>query len=421
MTLEEKAKRYDEVLLRAKEWHSDDQMGIIFKANLENLFIELKESEDEKIRKELTEFLKNASGGFLDSTIQCKTFGKWVAWLKKQDEQKPTTDKVEPKFHVGDWVVQENIGVYKVIEICESWYEVVDSENNHYSISFDNEYMCRRWTIQDAKSGDVLYSLDSKRPFIFKHRKPYEQAEVYCGINIYDKFFVWNTKDCIITTDKYIPATKEQRDILFQKMKEAGFIWNDEKKELKKIEPKFHVGDWVTDGVRRCQIYFIDDTQYWYAKNCILGTIESVDKQYHLWNIYKDAKDGDILCTYEYTEPKIVFILKGTPKKQYALSYHCYYNIMYPHFAPDTEKGCLAPNDEDVKPATKEQRELLFQKIKEAGFEWHEENKKLNIDDEKMLNRLIGVLDGTNKEDYHEGWEYLFLPWLKTLRLQNKR
>lgn len=44
-----------------------------------------KESEDEKIRKELTEYLKSASGGFLNSAIQCKTFRKWYTWLEKQD------------------------------------------------------------------------------------------------------------------------------------------------------------------------------------------------------------------------------------------------------------------------------------------------------------------------------------------------
>lgn len=41
--------------------------------------------------------------------------------------------------------------------------------------------------------------------------------------------------------------------------------------------------------------------------------------------------------------------------------------------------------------------------------EWNEEDKNL-------LNRLIGVLDGTNKEDYHEAWEEKFLPWLKSLK-----
>jgi len=39
-----------------------------------------------------------------------------------------------------------------------------------------------------------------------------------------------------LDTIKPHPATKEQRDLLFQKMKEAGYEWNEEKKELKMIE-----------------------------------------------------------------------------------------------------------------------------------------------------------------------------------------
>ena len=57
----------------------------------EYILPELAESEEERIRGEITEFLKKASGGFLDTTTQCKTFGKWLAWLEKQGEQ---TDKI---------------------------------------------------------------------------------------------------------------------------------------------------------------------------------------------------------------------------------------------------------------------------------------------------------------------------------------
>ena len=40
------------------------------------------------------------------------------------------------------------------------------------------------------------------------------------------------------------PATKEQRDLLFQKIKEAGYKWNTETQTLEKlVEPKFKVGD----------------------------------------------------------------------------------------------------------------------------------------------------------------------------------
>jgi hypothetical protein len=84
----------------------------------------------------------------------------------------------------------------------------------------------------------VLYSLDSNLPFIYKERNGYEQATAYCGLNIYGKFFVWGTKDCVITLSNYVPATKEQRDILFTKMKEAGYEWDAEHKQLKKIEHK---------------------------------------------------------------------------------------------------------------------------------------------------------------------------------------
>jgi len=102
----------------------------------------------------------------------------------------------------------------------------------------DNTECVRLWTIQDAKDGDVLYSLDSSQPFIYKERKPHEQATAYCGINKYGRFFVGNTKDCIIVLDNYVPATKEQRDTLMKAMADAGWKFDFEKEELKKIEKK---------------------------------------------------------------------------------------------------------------------------------------------------------------------------------------
>lgn len=104
--------------------------------------------------------------------------------------------------------------------------------------------------------------------------------------------------------------------------------------------------------------------------------VEYLTSHYHLWTI-TDAKDGDVLCLYKRGVPNVVFILKGTPKKPYELNYYCYYNIMYPDFNIVSIKGCLGfENETDVKPATIEQRELLFQKMKEEGYKWHYENKK---------------------------------------------
>jgi hypothetical protein len=99
----------------------------------------------------------------------------------------------------------------------------------------------RLWTIADAKDGDVLFSLDSKQPFIYKERPQFSQARGYCCINKFGEFGVWNTSKCVICTDKYVPATKEQRELLFQKMKEAGYEWDADKKELRKIQPHYDI------------------------------------------------------------------------------------------------------------------------------------------------------------------------------------
>ena len=261
-------KKYKEALERAKSLIGDTIIEESGQHIAEVIFPELAESEDEKIRKAIHIYLDWLDGRKDYQPKGDYTIKDMIAWLEKQGEQKVNyttlvetgngginalvtrelsnscdyeekpVGKVEPKFHEGEWIVQENIGTYKVIEVRESWYEVIDVEDNHYSIAFDKEYMCHLWTIQDAKDADVLYSFDSNRPFIYKERNGYEQAKAYCGLNIYGKFFVSGTKDYVITLDKYVPATKEQRDTLMKAMADAGYTFDFDKRELKKIEQK---------------------------------------------------------------------------------------------------------------------------------------------------------------------------------------
>ncbi len=245
---------------------------------LESLFPELKESEDEKISREITEFIVNVHNGNYEKPYDC-TIGTWLAWLDKQ---------------VGkDKLIQE-LGKYKV---------------------------------------------------------------------------------------------KYTQEILSQQLEK-----HSKQKTTNKVEPKFKVGDWVLNNV--CfpvQITSIKDGMYIFTEGDAMS-VSFVDENYHLWTI-QDAKDGDVLCTYECDEPKIVFIIKGTPKKHYALSYYCYYNIMYPHFKSDSERGCLVPNDEDVKPATKEQCDTLFAKMKKVGYKWDEEKKELRKMEQKSNDKLDPLID----------------------------
>lgn len=71
-TIEEKAKRYDEAYKVAESIHRFSSNPAEIK-RMEEIFPSLKESEDERIRKEILDYIDKATG--------CK---RWVAWLEKQ-------------------------------------------------------------------------------------------------------------------------------------------------------------------------------------------------------------------------------------------------------------------------------------------------------------------------------------------------
>ena len=93
--IEEKAKRYDEALERAKYW-AEGKCVEDFDDSPQNVlnfvFPETKESEDEKIRKWIRRELE--SKYVVDNIVNNEMADKAFAWLEKQGEQKM---KTEPK------------------------------------------------------------------------------------------------------------------------------------------------------------------------------------------------------------------------------------------------------------------------------------------------------------------------------------
>ena len=157
----------------------------------------------------------------------------------------------------------------------------------------------------------------------------------------------------------------------------------------------FYTGDWITRIDKTgepLKVVKVDDEKYEIEVSHVGNVkfnVNAIDTRFKLWNVYDDAKDGDILCTYECEEPKNIFILKGEPKRPYALGYYCFYCIPYPSFITDEEKGCLGPEERNVRPATKEQRELLLSKIKDNGYTWNKDSKTLN----KIMNEKENLIE----------------------------
>lgn len=233
MTYEEKYKRAFEI---AKEVYHDDRKDKIWREWLTKLFPELKESEDEKMRKMCIRYLDREYQHH-SSADDRKNVEKCITWLEKQGEQKPT-DKTGPKFNfkVGDWITNREGECYKIKSIYNvggRYYFAADKDGEDCRICFGitNEYF-HLWTIQDAKDGDVLVASDGS---IFLFAGVVDCAckyyvalttDNYVKINREVKGGYWETSRAVY------PATKEQRDLLFHKMKEAGYEWDNEKKCL---------------------------------------------------------------------------------------------------------------------------------------------------------------------------------------------
>lgn len=86
MTQEEKAKAYDEALALMEDCIPDKDGYVCVRPC--DIFQELKESEDERIRKELIEYCTKGSCGVRDIMVTCNDFQRWAAWLEKQGQVK---------------------------------------------------------------------------------------------------------------------------------------------------------------------------------------------------------------------------------------------------------------------------------------------------------------------------------------------
>ena len=281
MTEKEKAKAYDEALKKASDAHKDDDRHL--KATLERIFPELKESEDEKIKKAIIEFFESEDDNATYSSIRKKDIIAWLekqgkeeyalksfkdedvrkfmqyiekqakayefnlpnrsydiyafakdllVWLEKQD--KNSTNKIEPKFKVGDWVVNKFGDLWHIDSLDKKNYQVSNGKGNYNYFPILKHNEMHIWTIQDAKDGDVIQL--GKVTAIFKKYIGREKCICYCSFckNAGFEIPIENGEDNVYGCHNAVPVTREQYNILMNAMNNAGYEWDMEKKELKK-------------------------------------------------------------------------------------------------------------------------------------------------------------------------------------------
>lgn len=452
----EKAKKNYDV---AQDLYNSSQIGVeCFKNTLTNIFPELKETEDERMFREIKRYIKEQGDkptGLPNGTVAVSDM---ITWLEKQDKQQGKSvlevwknmrlevyqqasgnrhepnysddstrmfslsdideiiekiseqshnDKTEPKFKVGDCVVNNNSGgVCQVTKIRDDKYCLwpLYSEILGYLRIIDVDTDYHLWTIADAIDGDVIVcninkaeiggdveKLPNMTPTICIYQNVVKDSEYihsYCSLYDENSLVLQNTMYYNAFVYNIQPATQEQRDLLFQKMAEAGYEWDGEKKELKKIEPKFSVDDWiVTEDSFGKIVRHIDAISYnlivqGYTVSDENGLIYKIsfsnENKWHKWTI-QDAEDGDVLVASDNS----IFLFAGVDdcacKYYVVLTTDNYLKIN------KEAKGGYWETSRAVYPATKEQRNLLFQKMKEAGYELDANKKELKKIEPKKL------------------------------------
>lgn len=275
------------------------------KKKVEGYIPEFAESEDEKIRKILIENFSNMAMFSYWGAINKIQVSDIIAWLEKQesveedeivkgisvsdDENIEGDDNVEPKFRNGQWIVWQD-ECYKV-NYNGCGYELVDQNGLSTSLEYGTvEESAHLWTIEDAKDGDVLTWDNSKCIALFK--------------NIYDKES-FNSHGCVghctgvfeaglsyHDIEGVHPAIKDRCDLLFQKMKEVGYVWDAENKELKLLIT--NGGDFESENCGQKPAWSEEDERMFKSLNKLFNEAscysctEGVDKILSWFNSLKD-------------------------------------------------------------------------------------------------------------------------------------
>jgi len=142
--------------------------------------------------------------------------------------------KTKPMFKEGDWIIykddwtgEEDVLVVSNPDPNGTSLYTVKGEQKYY-LGWNSLKTARLWTIQDAKPGDMLKYYSSI--FILKKRHD-NFVETYCALNEDEGNFIIDDEFRI---DEGIikPASREQRDRLFARIKRSGYEWDEKAKKL---------------------------------------------------------------------------------------------------------------------------------------------------------------------------------------------
>ena len=311
LSIEEKAKAYDKAIERAKSKIKNDKDHVLYEDDVIDIFPELYEPDDDRIRKELIKLLRNLFNNY-SYFIKDPFYTECINWLEKQGEQSSNilwhdvSEEPDEKREIFcEW--KSSIGV---------WHSVV-------FYHADSKTFCEgERIITNVLKWTYVNDLLGKQ----REQKPADEPRLKVEEG---KWYVCISQFCNCIEGRVYKATSDNRII----------------------------DDFGTE-------YDMHNDAY---------------KYFRLWTI-EDAKDGDVLFL-DLMGGK-TFIYNGINPNM-AILYSFIINndgedvLPYHIGKPNVGIGNIEETKNIIRPATKEQRDTLFAKMEESGYEWDAVEKQL--------------------------------------------
>lgn len=263
--------KYQEALERARTIYLAYDCG---NRDLEYIFPELVENEDEKIWEQIKSILEY----HMQESFSPEWKQKCLEWLEKRKPLFPDQDQRDPweyiekfkslyghypkdadeigvivsemirkqkpnesepkkkddhKFKEDDWVItNDGDKIRHILEVSPGGY----TSDQGWLSKDTYEGMFRLWTIQDAKPGDILSWDNERYTIIFKELENQKTIVAYCSYNSHDDSFVVSGYNTRFDIDlKFRPASEGARKALLKKIVDSNYHWDPDSLELSKM------------------------------------------------------------------------------------------------------------------------------------------------------------------------------------------
>ena len=155
MTQEEKGKAYERALAKARDFNFQ---GYMDEECLYDMFPELRESEDEKVRKEIIDYCHERLNTTYGALPNIKSIKRWLIWLEKQESVEEIVSRCKNSWYNEGKIAGMAEGLTDDEKYQQGWHDALEKQGKQKPPVID--FKAKNWYVSkvDGKIYDMTYN-----------------------------------------------------------------------------------------------------------------------------------------------------------------------------------------------------------------------------------------------------------------------